>query len=397
MPNPNEVATLIVAGRRFEDFKTVMVEHRWAEAFPRFAFTTADIVEAPPSWEMLQFKPGDACTVYLGGHIAVNGVILTRQSVYAAENHLVRLEGVGITWAAARSSIMDKESKFDNMTFEQIARKVIAPTGVGVDVIGQLDATPFPKGTKNQPGESVWDFLENLARVRGIVLGSTPFGAMLLIGEHNYTAVENLIEGQNVLRMNCIISVAPTRSQFLVRGSSMGGDGHSGPMASEMEASVPGSLSLYSPLLVPSEQPVWNVGELEMRANAERRWNEGERIQATCVVQGWLRAGKALWMAGDKVHVLSPMAMLDMDMKIYSATFSQDEQGTITTLSLCEPSRLLDMDINVGPAPTAKANDQPATTPPAQKVPDPPPATIEPSRPASPQPPFDMPIYQPSG
>src|SRR5262245_13763836 len=99
MPNPDEVGTLLVGGRRFEDFETVMVQLRWADAFPLFRFSTADVAEAPPDWTKLQFKPGDPCSIYLGGHLALNGVILTRQTVYAAEHHAVQLEGVGITWA----------------------------------------------------------------------------------------------------------------------------------------------------------------------------------------------------------------------------------------------------------------------------------------------------------
>jgi prophage tail gpP-like protein len=384
MPNPAEVATLIVEGHRFDDFESVMVQHRWADAFPLFRFSTADVVEAPPDWMLLQFKPGDSCTIYLGGHLAVNGIILTRQTVYAAEHHAVQLEGVGITWAAARSSILDKESKFDGMTFEQVARKVIAPTGVGVDVIGSLNPTPFDK-LKNQPGETVWDFLERIARPRGIVLGSNPYGAFLLIGDHAFASVENLIEGVNVLRMNCIISIANTRSDFRVRGQTRASDQQHGTKASEQEAGVAGSLKLYSPLLTPAEQPVWSVAELADRAKNEAVWNEGTIVTATAVVQGWLRAGGALWMAGDKVTVWSPMAMLNMEMKIRTATFTQDEQGTLTTLDLVAPWLLKDKgDFNVGrpgvpqePA-DAKPNSDPAQTPPDGKVPELPPATLPP-------------------
>ena len=388
MPNPDEVATLIVGGYRFEDFESVMVQHRWADAFPLFRFTTADVVEAPPTWERLQFKPGDLCDIYLGGHLAIHGIILTRQTVYAAEHHAVQLEGVGITWASARASILDKESKFDGMTFEQIARKVMAPTGVGIEVIGKLDATPFAKGTKNNPGETIWAFLERLARVRGIVLGSNPYGFMLLIGEHSFSSVENLIEGENVLRMNCIISIVNTRNDFRVRGQTVGGDDKKGTDASEQEASAPGSLKLYSPLLTPTEQPVWGIPELAMRASHEARWNEGTIIRASVVVQGWLRGGEALWMAGDKVFVSSPMAMLNLEMKIETATFTQDrEQGTLTTLDLVVPWLLRDtgVDFRIGgsttpePPPDAEGVSTPAETPPAAPVPDPPPGRLPPA------------------
>ena len=61
-----ETATLLVNGLKFVDWETVQIQHRWTEAFPTFKFTTADRVEVPLDWRLLQFKPGDECAVYLG-------------------------------------------------------------------------------------------------------------------------------------------------------------------------------------------------------------------------------------------------------------------------------------------------------------------------------------------
>ena len=44
--------------------------------------------------------------------------------------------------------------------------------------------------------------------------------------------------------------------------------------------------------------------ELQNRAQNESVWHEGTKIQATIVVQGWLRDGSSLWHAGDDVSGL---------------------------------------------------------------------------------------------
>jgi prophage tail gpP-like protein len=386
VPNPDEVATLIVAGRRFDNFKSVWVQERWTEAFPQFRFSTADVIETPPTWQLLQFKPGDECAIYLGGRLAISGFILSRQTAYDANNHGVQLSGVGRSWAAARASILDKTGSFDGMSFEAAARKVIAPTGVGIEVVGMLDPTPFKK-LQCEPGETVWNFCERIARPRGIVLGSNHRGEFVFIGDHVYAVSENLIEGFNILRCNAIISIENTRSDFRVRGHTPATDGHSGTTASEMEASAPGSLRYYSPLLTPAEQPVWSVAELAVRAHNESVWAEGTIITATIVVQGWLRGGRDLWRAGEKVYVNSPMAMLDMQLKIQTVTFTQDrESGTLTTLDLVAPWLLKDRDFKVGggipPSPDpGKPSPDPATTPPATPPPDPPPDRLPPAIP----------------
>jgi hypothetical protein len=37
-PNPDEVATIVAAGHRFDDWESVFVQHRWADAFAWFRF-----------------------------------------------------------------------------------------------------------------------------------------------------------------------------------------------------------------------------------------------------------------------------------------------------------------------------------------------------------------------
>lgn len=382
IPNPDEVATLNVAGRYFADWTTVWVQHRYAESTPLFRFTAAER-DVPQVWTKLQFKPGDHCTIYLGGKLAINGIIVTRQVAYDANNHGVVLSGKGLTWWAARSSVIDKTGNFDNMSFEQVARKVLAPFPSGIKVVGQLDATPFAR-LQNEPGEKVWDFLERIARPRGVVLGSDHLGNFLLIGDHVGGVVQQLIEGQNILKMQCVITKEHIYEEYLVRGQTAASDEQHGKDASEQEASAPGTSNVKSTLLTPAEQPVWGKAELAMRASNEAVWHEGTVLTATVTVQGWLRSAGALWTPGDDVHVNSPMAMLNQVMKIQTATFTQDSQsGTLTTLELVAPWLLKDkIDYNVGnagapqePGP-GRSTTTPAATPDAAPPLQTPPETL---------------------
>jgi hypothetical protein len=80
-------------------------------------------------------------------------------------------------------------------------------------------------------------------------------------------------------------------------------------------------------------------------AHNEAKWSDGTKIQASVVVQGWMRPGTAqLWQAGGNVVVWSPMAVINGQvMKIQTATFSQDRNsGTTTTLDLVVPWLLND-------------------------------------------------------
>jgi hypothetical protein len=84
-----------------------------------------------PLWQKLQFKPGDTCTIYLAGQIAVTGFIETRQVAYDANQHGVMLIGKSATANAAKSSVDTKTGNFDNKNIVQCANEVCAPYGVG--------------------------------------------------------------------------------------------------------------------------------------------------------------------------------------------------------------------------------------------------------------------------
>lgn len=341
MPKWQEVAVLVVGGLQFKDWETVWVQHRYAEPFALFRFTSAERENIKRSrWESLRFRPGERCLIQLGGQLAMNGIILTRQVAYDANHHGVQLDGKGGTWWAAKSSIDHKTHNFDGMNFVQIARKVLSPYTVGIKIIGTPDPTPFVK-EQAQPGKTIWDYLEGLARPRGIVLGSDHLGNFLIIGPHTMPVTSDLIEGHNILKMQCIITIDPFFQKYSVTGQSAADDSKRGTANSEMFASVMGSAPMYSHRIVPAEQPVWGIEELKARAANEKIWHEQAIIEAHITVPGWLKPSGDLWRTGDVHQVVSPMAPLDMPLAIEVATFTQDRSsGTLTTLKMVRPELL---------------------------------------------------------
>jgi prophage tail gpP-like protein len=376
--NPDEIAELTVADHKFSNWKSVWVQHRWAEAYPIFKFTSADIAEVPSDWALLQFKPGDECAIYLGKKLAAAGIITVRQTAYNKTSKGVQFEGVGVTWYAARSSIINATGNFDDKPFEAIADEVLKPTGIKMLPVGILNAIPFAR-CQCEKGEKIWDFLERLARVRGIVLGSDHLGNMLGIDTHTKPIVATLQEGFNIIEMQAIISIQDIYSDYILEGQTAASDLQNMQAASEQQADVAGTAKRYSPVLTPAEQPVWSIAELLDRAKNEYIWHEGTLIQVTVVVQGWMRPGThELWRAGDNVSVYSPMAMIIMTLKIRTITFTQDRQsGTRTALDLVAPWLLKD----TSPIDLRQDTQQPTvpnTPAPPQTQPNvPPPETLE--------------------
>src|SRR6516162_8407115 len=97
VPDPEEVATIVVGGARYDDWETVYVQLRWQDWYPTFQFTAAERDPNPPLWDRIQFEPPDPVAVYLGGQLAITGNIMRRQTAYDKGNHAVQIFGVGTT------------------------------------------------------------------------------------------------------------------------------------------------------------------------------------------------------------------------------------------------------------------------------------------------------------
>jgi prophage tail gpP-like protein len=362
MPRPEEVAELVVNGSTFRDWTSVMVQHRYAEAFHIFKFTAAEKKDLPPFWTKLQFKPGDKCEIFLAGILAMSGFITQRQVAYDAERHGIELIGKSWSWIISKSSV--KPANYDGYSWSAIARAELARFGGSLNVVGTLDETPF-ENCQTHPGEPVWSFLERLARMRGIIIGAGPptTNSLTAIGDHDVAVEDALIEGGNIFKANCVISNEFIYAQYAAIGQVHGTDQRWGTDASEQEAQVGGSDNQPSAIVTPSEQPV-TLPELQRRAEFEARWHQGTEVTAQITVQGWLRPSQAdLWRIGSTAQVTSPMLMLNDPLSIQNATFSQSsESGTITTLDLVLPWFLnghLDLSAANIPGPPGRAIPNP--------------------------------------
>jgi prophage tail gpP-like protein len=345
--NPDEICQLSAGGALYHDWESVWVQQRWAESFHRFRFTAAERGNLPDSWaDLRQFKPGDPCTIQLADQLAFTGFITTRQVAYDAGSHQVQLMGKSMTAGPAKSTAYTKSGNFDGMPFVKVAEKVLEPYGGAsiIEVVGTPDPTPFVQ-LQNQPGEKIWDFLERIARPRGIVLGSNKYGKFLIIGPHNGNVGPSLIEGQNIKACQCLIQNDNVFNLYGAIVQDGGTDDHNGAQASPPPAWCPGSANDKSCLITPMEQPVRTPQELLSHVKNIAVWHEGYIIQVNITVQGWIAPNGSIWNPGDKVFVKSPMAMLSQYMKIMSATFIQDNQsGTQTVLELVRPTLLRDTE-----------------------------------------------------
>lgn len=344
-------AVLIVEGTKFDDWTSIMVQHRAHEPYDIFNFTCTEGSKLLPDtprpgqpaqprwWGALQFKPGDRVQITLAGHLALTGIITTRQAAYAAEEHGVQLVGKSLTYDVARSSVIKEKMNFDNQGFSQIATQVLAPFGIQLKKLGGIDETKFDN-MQVQAGELAFSFLERIARMRKIELGSGNDGTLLAVAlGTRYNIPGDLIEGVNILRANCTLSEEGVHSMYSTIAQSPGNDDIWGDAASKIHEQVSGPLRRYAPLLIPMEHP-GNKSDARKRVEWESAIRASTQVSCDITVWGWETKHGGLWRVWSRPWVRSPMLLLDDQLDLETATFQQSEQGgTTTTLHLVSPMR----------------------------------------------------------
>jgi prophage tail gpP-like protein len=374
-PGAKDVATVLIEHLQFSDWETVWIRDTVGQVYPEFHFTCAERDKLSPLWSQLQIRPRYTCTIYLNNVRAVSGVVLVRQAAFDANNHGVSIQGVGVSWYAARASIIPSQAVPIEGGIVEVAQKLLAPTGIKVLPIGNIDPTPFKPPVQPTPGETMFAFLEKLGRNRKVIMGSDTDGTWLIIGQNVPPSFGDVIEGINILGAQVLIDDRGARSTWYVGGQKQGSDQDYMTKASEMQAKVDGDLPRYSPLYIPIEHPVWTQHEVQLRAELEAMWDKGEEITATITVPGWFnpRTGN-LWKARTLVTVQSPMAMLNgYPMTARSVTFMQDrQQGSRTVLDLVSPWRILQdgyiTSSSVQPPGNATSEAAPNQVPPTPQV-----------------------------
>jgi prophage tail gpP-like protein len=346
---PSEQATLIVDGQNYTEWESVWVQERWTESFSLFRFTANEGRILPTSWSDAQFSPGDDVEVILGGEKVIEGgTIITRQASYNATQHMVQLTGKTYSFFPYKSSVFTDNGNFDGMNFVQIAQIVLKDYG-GAVVVGTPDSSPFKKA-QAEIGMKIWDYLEQLAREKNIILGTNRAGLPQIIGKHQSKIMGSVQDGINVLSMQCTITCEDLHKNINVTAMNQGDDQNNGTQASQIKGHTNGTAPRNSMLVIPMEHPPPDQGAAQRRALAERQWTEATKITANCTVQGWFTQGGNLWQAGGLVSVHCPMAMITGVLKAKTVTFQQDNNsGTTTTLELVQPYGLNDQtNANVG-------------------------------------------------
>ncbi|KAA2236953.1 phage baseplate assembly protein [Salinarimonas soli] len=328
-----------VGGKTYARWTSVAC--RWGiEASEKRLF---DLQLAEPNAERtkdLRLKPGDVVDITLGGKpFIVEGSIAVRQTAYDANRHGVMVSGFSKAGPLDIASADVKGGQFTNAKIDAIANSVLQPYGVKFRVKGGPEGWDMPfRSARVAHGETPFEFIERLARQRGLWLAADEHGDIEAGNEVKESGV-TLEEGRNILAASCYLE-DPAAGTVVGRSQMQGSDGQSGKKVAQVsaKATIPGGNPTRKVIVL--DETASNQRELQMRVDHEARKMLAEEIRVQVTHLGWFKPGtEDLWRLRELVTVKSPMLFPagpgSLPLVVSGVTYSQDAQGgTTTTLDL---------------------------------------------------------------
>lgn len=272
---------------------------------------------------------GAACSVSIDDVTVVTGYIDDVNTSYDAQSHSIEVAGRDVT-----GDIVDCSAP----SFQWSGRSLLKGAQVlckpfGVTVVATVDVTKAFERMKSDEGETVFEVLEQAARVRGVLLMADGLGG-LIMGRAGDRRLSGRFEiGVNIKQGSGRQSMRDRFSQYTVKGqvSDPFSDGDSSVSATVKDNAV----KRHRPKVILAEDGL-DLAGCKTRAIWHRNIAAAKGNEVNYVVNAW-HLDDQLIQPNYLVHVIDPFLNVSGDMLIVSRTFILDSEGLRTEVTLGDP------------------------------------------------------------
>ena len=192
-----------------------------------------------------------------------------------------------------------------------------------------------------EPGESIFEFLNKLSRLRAVRIVSLPDGSISFVQTGTRVSPTSLVFGKNILKCNAHFSAEGDFSSVTVLGQTPGTDTEYGDSAALNKSTATNANVRYRPLVINADGPADNA-DCKIRAQAEMNRLAGECQGILYMVQDWYNA-LSLWDANVLIDIYDPFINVNDRLLITQVNFDVDIQmGFITTIEV-QPAAAFDL------------------------------------------------------
>lgn len=269
-------------------------------------------------------RVGAPCTLHYDGALLVTGYLDSVAPTYNGQDHSISVSGRDKTADLVDCSA--PATQWIGRSLADVARELCAP--FGIPVIDQAGANVPFRSLKPNDGETVFEMLDQAARIRGVLLITDGRGNLVITRAGRERASDALSLGQNILSASGNFDLRDVFSQYSLKGQQPGDDWLSGEAAAAVLAKASDSrIKRHRPMTLIADGPL-DAAAARERVTWERnvRWGRSQSI--TYTVQGHRQRSGALWRSNMLTNVYDTYQFLGGEERLITdLTYILDEQG----------------------------------------------------------------------
>ena len=281
--------------------------------------------------------PGKEVKVELNGERVITGYIDELSIENSSDSTSMSISGRDKTCDLVDCSAVPKE--YSNLTADKIAKALLAPFSIELSI----DADPGEKISKwsVKPGETVFENLERLGKMRALFFVSDGYGVCRMQQRGSAKSNGSIVYGENIINSSVKHDYLNRFSEYKVIGQSSGSDEHSGDeTVSSKATSTDSGVSRYRPIIIQGESNIDNK-TAQLRANWELAVRIANSVKVAVTVYGWTTPNGQLWKVNELVDVKVPTLGIDGEMLISSVNFNLSDDGSTTQFDLVHKDAFL--------------------------------------------------------
>lgn len=330
--NENEVGILI-DGKRFRYWSDIRLTFSIDAVFS-VEFSAPFEPEAPGFREA--FRPFSFAPVVItvGGQIVFTGTLITVTPNLADQQKIISVSAYATPGVLGdcTASASAYPVEFNNQTLSEIAAVLAEPFSILVETTGPR-GVPFER-VALEPGDTILNFLSDLARQRSLVLSNTSTGALLI--QQSVTDGEPvvvLVQGESPL-----VSVSPSFSpqQYYTHITGLE-SAYTGSDGSQYTVKNPHLLNQFRPFVFNS--PDVEGGDIQTAVEAKAGRMFGNMVSYSVELSTWRDPSGNLWTPNTLVSLEAPNAMIyePYTFLIRSVSFEKSSNEEKAVLDLVMP------------------------------------------------------------
>lgn len=325
-----EIITTVVDGQRFSGWKRVSVSAALDEAARLCVLEAA--AEFGSAALAQQFKVGAKIEIYTNFNLLFTGYVDRRQPKISATEAYVVVSGRSLSQDMIDSSAEHETGLFKNKDLKEIAEE-LNKYGLKIESKGKLKKH---KKTKVTPGTTAYRAIERLAKSEGVTITGTADGGIKIWkpGEEPESQAGGIFEGLNLLEGESDHNWSNRYSEYKVIGQKPEDHGED---SLEIEQAVRDSGVRRNRKIIVVQKEDVDKDSAKERAENLRNRSAGASLQATVRLQGFRDSAGDLIEPGKLIWTESPFLDLAQDMIIEKVIYTQDESGSICSLTLTDP------------------------------------------------------------